>query len=475
MNNGIDVLLVTTPRPPHLSPAAVQVSENSAPPLGLLNVAAALEGAGFIVSVHDFYQLGGTPADILALIDKLRPCVVGISALTSGVHLALAMAGRIKCHDPSIVTVLGGPHATALPDEVIANPQVDFAVRGEGEYAMVDLMRAGADKNALGRTPGLCFRHGDRVVVTSDRPPMPFDDAPLPARHLVPMNRYHQKGAIVTSRGCAYHCWFCSSVTFNTHKYRYRSSALVLEEMDMIHQRYRVTDFEFIEDTFTCDTSRVLELMGLLRRRSYEWACQATIPDLVRTPEQLPAMVEGGCRGLFFGIESGNDDVLKKIKNMSRGKVLATIDRARHEGVRHFVASFIVGHPWDTRSTISDTLSLMQELRARGAHTPLSILVPFPGSPIAKWPERFGITIHSRDYRDYYYDRAVISTRNLSREELQDIYFDALELLTSKPGGRERAGSLSRSRILRGHPGVGGGHFSDTHDVTVDSLPLLRT
>jgi len=367
MSSGIDVLLVTTPRPPHLSPAAVQVSENSAPPLGLLNVAAALEDAGYSVAVHDFYQLGGSPASILVLLDSLRPQVVGISALTSGFHLALALAKRVKEFDADITTVIGGPHATALPEEVAANPQIDFVIRGEGEITMVELLRACGRKAALGLTPGLTFRSGSQVISTMDRSPMPFDEAPMPARHLVPMDRYLQKGAIVTSRGCAYHCWFCSSVTFNTHKYRYRSSGLVIDEMDMLHDKYGITDFEFIEDTFSCDAARVFELMHQLRGKRYEWACQATIPDLDRTAALLPAMIESGCRGLFFGIESGNDAVLKKIKNMTRAKVLSTVDRAHREGVRHFVTSFIIGHPWDTRETIKDTLDFILELRARGA------------------------------------------------------------------------------------------------------------
>jgi radical SAM superfamily enzyme YgiQ (UPF0313 family) len=159
-------------------------------------------------------------------------------------------------------------------------------------------------------------------------------------------------------------------------------------------------------------------------------------------------MVDAGCRGIFLGIESGNDAVLRKIKHMSRERVLSTIDRALDMGVDNMVTSFIIGHPWDTRETISDTLSLILEMRSRGAHTPLSILVPFPGSPIGLWPDRFGVTVHSRDYSEYYYNRALISTPNLSREELWDLYLDALDvILSSNDSPDEAAGTLSRSRM----------------------------
>ena len=450
MSEKVEVLLLTTPRPPHLSPTAVQVSENSAPPLGLLCVAAALEEAGFSVAVYDFYQLGGKPRDVADLVARYQPRLIGISALTSSVHLSVAMCRHVRAVAPDVVTVIGGPHATAVPEDLLSHPEVDFVVRGEGEQTAVELMRAlrpGRDRSALSLLPGLAFRDGRGVVLTPERPPMDFDQLPLPARHLVPMERYLQQGALVSSRGCTYRCWFCSSVTFNTHRYRYRSNALVVAEMDLLCDRFGVRSFEFIEDTFTCVPERVLGLCRLLSDREYEWSCQATIPDLEEHPELIAAMVRAGCRGLFFGIESGNDQVLKKIKRMSRRKVIDTIDRARREGIRHLVTSFIIGHPWDTRETIADTLSLILELRSRGAHTPVSILVPFPGSPIAKWPERFGITIHSRNWAEYHYNRALISTPHLRREELEEIYFELLEAVTATYGPRDGRGSLSRSRV----------------------------
>lgn len=448
---SVDVLLLTTPRPPQLSPKAVEVSENSAPPLGLLCVAAALERAGLSVAVYDFYRLGGTPTDVKSLLERVHPKIVGVSTLTSGVHLAFCVCEHIKRANPNTITVVGGPHVTALPDEVAARREIDYVVRGEGEQTMVELAKALLDGESAAMQAsiaGIAYKHEGRVVVTPERMPMRFDDAPLPARHLVPMEQYLQKGAIITSRGCTYRCWFCSSVTFSTHLYRYRSAASVLSEMDLLHQQYGIDEFEFIEDTFTCVPGRVLELMSLLKRRNYVWACQATIPDLQETPELLPAMIGSGCRGLFFGIESGDDSVLRKIKHMSRKKVLETIDGALDLGIQNLVTSFIIGHPWDTRETIADTISLILELRSRGAHTPLSILVPFPGSPIGKWPERFGVTVHSHDYAEYYYNRALISTPNLSREELWDLYLDALDaILSSSDSPREPAGELSRSRM----------------------------
>jgi anaerobic magnesium-protoporphyrin IX monomethyl ester cyclase len=435
MNNIADILLLTTPRSPHLSPEAVGVSENSAPPLGLLCVAAALEHAGFQVAVYDFYRMGGKPRDVVELLKKTNPRIVGISTLTSGVHMAYRVCRHIKQTSPELVTVLGGPHATALPEEVAMHPEVDFAVRGEGEQTMVELAETllRNTNRKFEAINGLAFQRDDEVCVTNERAPLLFDESPKPARHLVPMDRYLQQGAVVTSRGCTYRCWFCSSVTFNTHKYRYKSSDLVVAEIDELHERYGTKSFEFIEDTFSCVPDRVRELMGLLKGKNYEWSCQVTIPDLDKNPNLIPLMVESGCRGMFFGIESGNDAVLRKIKGMTRTKILSTIDHALDQGIHHIVTSFIIGHPWDTRDTIADTKSLILELRQRGIHTPISILVPFPGSPIGKWPERFGVTVHSSDYSEYFNNRALISTQHLKRDELQNIYLEILDDVLTSP------------------------------------------
>lgn len=432
MNERLDVLLLTTPRPPHLSPQAMNIAENSAPPLGVLCVAAALEKAGFRTIVHDFYIEGGKPRDVVYLLDAFQPRIVGISATTSGADIAYRICRHIKRHSPQTVTIIGGAHATALPCVVTGREEVDFAVRGEGEVTMVELatvLLRDNNKSHIDQIAGICYNVNGQMMLTPDREPIRWQDWPQPARDLIPMDHYLQRGAIITSRGCKYRCLFCSSVTFNTHIYRYRSSQDVITEMDFLRDEFGITSFELLDDTFTCVPERVLELTHLLKSRRHKWSVQATVPDLISQPGLLPAMSGAGCSGVFLGIESGHDPILKKIKRMSRKRILTVVDQAQDAGIQHLVTSFIIGHPWDTTTTIEDTVDLMLQLQDRGAHTPISIMVPFPGSPIATHPERFGITIHSYDYSEYLYSRALISTRHLTCHQLADIYFDILERL----------------------------------------------
>lgn len=430
----VDVLLLTSPRPPYLAPSAVEVSENSAPPLGLLYMARVLEAAGIHVVVRDLYRENKKPQDIVSILQEVRPKIVGISALTSLYHMALRVVRHVKMFDPSIVTVVGGPHATALPKDVAHEDFVNFVVRGEGEQTFLQLcssLLAGksAAKDVIS-IPGLAFIKDGEAVLTAERELLDFETVPLPARHLVPLDHYLQSGAMVTSRGCKYNCLFCSSVTFSTHKYRYRSAENVISEMDDLHRHYGIDMFEFLEDTFTAAPERIFRLCELLQKRDYRWGCQATIKDVSSYPDLLPVMVTAGCKSVFFGIESGNDGILAKVKGLRTTQVCDIINKAIDLGIKNIVTSFIIGHPWDTCETIKDTLSLMLRLREQGCHTPVSVLVPFPGSQIGNWPDRFGIAIETKDYSRYSYNQALISTRKLSRTELEDIYFDILLRLT---------------------------------------------
>lgn len=430
-----DVLLFSSARPPWLAPAAFEVSENSCPPLGLLYVAAALEKKGLRVGVHDFYRFGQRPRDVQPLVAAARPRLVGVSALTSGFNAAARMCRYVKETDPDIVTVLGGPHATAAPMEVLEDPHIDVVVSGEGEAVFPALvqeaLRGELSAARLGSLEGLAYRQDGQVVIRPQRVALDPDSLPVPARHLVPLDQYLQAGAVVASRGCPHGCFFCSSVSFNSHTYRFRRPTAVVEEMDLISSQWGIHDFEFLDDALTADPERLTELCGLLQDRGYRWGCQGTIRDLVDRSSGLQEMADAGCGGIFFGIESGHPDVLRRVKGLQLEAVTAVVEAASGVGMR-VITSFMVGHPWDTHETIAATMALMERFQDLGCHTPVSILVPFPGSQVAEHPERFEITVESKDYTRYFHNQAVISTKHLSRDELEDIYFEILCRLTDR-------------------------------------------
>jgi radical SAM superfamily enzyme YgiQ (UPF0313 family) len=414
-------------------------------------VAAALERLGLVVQVEDLYRFGGGPRDVSRLVEESRPRILGVSTLTSGYPLVQRLCRAVKTHAPDIATVVGGVHATALPLEVLADPNVDFVVRGEGELTFGELVTAILENEAtserLGQIAGIGFNDHGSPRLTAERPPLDINAVPEPARHLVPLEQYLQAGALLASRGCPHRCFFCSSVSFSSHRYRFRLPEAILAEMDTLHRDRGLTEFEFLDDVLTADPGRLRALCDSLTGRGYRWGCQATIKEVSADLGLIDTMAAAGCGGVFFGVESGNEAVLRKVKALQIVDVISVVNRARELGL-NVITSFMIGHPWDTIETIEDTYRLMVRLRDLGCHTPFSILVPFPGSPLALEPDKFGVTVHPADYSTYYHSRALVTTRALTRAQLEDKYFEILCRLAPSSGtGNPASTSDSEERL----------------------------
>ena len=188
-----------------------------------------------------------------------------------------------------------------------------------------------------------------------------------------------------------------------------------------MHSRYSLTDFEFLDDNFAGDAGRLRELMRALRTRGYRWGCQLTVKALARDLSLIDDMHVAGCASMFLGIETGDPDLLQRVKGTTVDDTNKVIRRLLDVGIRAH-AGFIMGHPWDTEGTISRTTAMVRELRAQGVMCSVSLLTPFPGSPVAEDPGRFGVTIHCQDPEYYTFSRPVISTRHLTRERLANLY-----------------------------------------------------
>jgi len=211
-----------------------------------------------------------------------------------------------------------------------------------------------------------------------------------------------------------------------------------------LRERYGTRSFEFIEDTFTCMPDRILSLTGLLRSRDYECPARRRFRTLTEHPALLPSMVEAGCRGLFFGIESGNDEVLKRSSTCPKEDF--GYDRSsQNQGVKHFVTASS-SPPLGHAGAIADTLDLILELRARGAHTPVSILYLSPAVQ-SRNGRRSLVSPSTRSTGRLLLQPCVISTSNLCREELDEIYFSVIESVVATAGTADAVGEMSRSRL----------------------------
>ena len=377
----MDVLLVVPPAPSGYAKEAVRTPEYSSPPLGICYLAAVLRQHGFRVAIADLHQGQNQPEDIVARCREGNPKIVGITASTPSYPNALRVARFIKAWNPDVVTVLGGPHATGAADSCAQESSLDYVCVGEGEQSFLQLVQAllnGKDdpKGVL----GFAYRSGGQVVKTE----MPcrladLDTLPLPARELLDLDTYYQKGAIISSRGCPIGCNFCSCAAIVGNTYRVHSVGQVLDEMQMLKERYGLRFFDFHDDTFNLHRDRVFDFCRQMRERSLdvEWGCFCRAAQM--TPEMAKMMADVGCRVIQFGVEAGSDESLRKIHKQTLVQQIEDGVRwAKEAGIQQVVCGFIIGHAHDTETDVRTTIALGLRLAKLGA----TRLTPQPANPI---------------------------------------------------------------------------------------------
>ncbi len=360
-------------------------------PLGLGYIAAYLRQQGHDVRL----LLSVTPEILQHQLQTFKPELIGVGCMTPTYPQAINICRMVKSLS-SAATVLGGPHVTALREEILQEqPEVDYVIYGEGEQTITELCQAlGQSDRQVSQIQGLVYRADNGTV--KKNPPRALiqdvDSLPFPARDLVDMSRlgthrYIDVGRLsatmISSRGCPFKCAFCSSHITMGKTYRYRSAHNVLAEIDELVGRYRVNHVAFEDDTFTLNRERVETICRGLIQRNYDltWYCLSRVESMDLELARL--MRRAGCRLVSFGIESGNPDILKKIhKKISLPAARQAIEACYRAGLRS-QCTFILGFPFDTQQTMADTLHFAQELSPTIAI--FFALVPYPGTEMYQY------------------------------------------------------------------------------------------
>jgi len=352
------------------------------PPLGLAYVAAALERAQHEVQIIDCMGSEMTWQEICETLEKSNPDIVGITALTATLQSAFEIARKSKEFFSKVPVIIGGHGAYKIEEAILKrNKDVDIIVRGEGEETIVDLAESIKSKRSLKEISGICFRRGrDDVTINPARPFITdLDSLPFPSRHLLPMESYiseqlpsvlgketFKATPLVSSRGCPFLCVFCASTNFYGHKWRPRSPENVVAEIGHLYQNYKklgLSGYTFADDNFLADPDRVVKICDLLidcGLSHLKWICEARVSSA--DEKVFSKMHEAGCRVVAFGIESGNDEVLKSIrKGITKDMVRRAVKMAKSTGLKIW-GYFLIGLPKDTEETIKETIAFSKEL-----------------------------------------------------------------------------------------------------------------
>jgi radical SAM superfamily enzyme YgiQ (UPF0313 family) len=413
--------------------------------LGLAYIAAYLKKNGYSPIIRDFNVEPG--------FDNLKNAlkgydVIGISFLTSMLPEALMIAKA--GHDIGAKIVMGGPHATALPHDLLKNGYVDIVVRKEGELTTLDLLKAFEGKKELDDVKGISFRKNSRIMDTPDREYIEnIDSMPFPARELLKNLEYKilypgfdpEKPitAMMTSRGCPSKCIFCASNIVFGRKPRYRSPKNIVDEIEEIVNRFGINQINISDDTFTLRPKFVIETCDEIIRRKIDvkWACSTRVPNV--SLEMLSKMKEAGCTRVGFGIESGSPKILKNIKKGIKVEQAERALKITEEAGLTPIAYFITGNPGEDYETIWETVEFLYRNRRYLPHSSLGQFVaPYPGTEvldIAKSKNH----LRTEDWSLYLHSRKpLIRTEALDYDELT-----ALFLIARVHLGLKKARSLS--------------------------------
>ncbi len=313
--------------------------------------------------------------------------IIGISADTARYTVAMKIAKRAKA--AGAIVVMGGPHVSFFDEDALRSGNVDYVIRNEGEYAFLSLIRYLAGEIPLKDVQGLS-RIADGGIIRT--PPAPFitdlDSLPLPARELLQLRRYTEKidgrpmTTIITSRGCPFNCNFCSSSQFSGVRWRPRSVDGVMEEIDIVYHKYGYRAINFIDDNFTLNPRRAIEISERIIAGGYDiyWESMSHVETVVKHPDMVRIMARSGLRWMFLGFESGSQDILNEYgKKSSLEDARRAVDILHENGVK-IIGAFILGALGDSDRTMRETIELAKSLNPSRAQ--FSLLTPYPGTKL---------------------------------------------------------------------------------------------
>ncbi len=393
---AVDVLLIQPPTGSYRrddrcqSRVEDQTIQVHFPPMDLAYHAAVLERSGFTCVIRDYSTTGTSPAQALDEILKMKPRVVFFSSTQPTQANDLAFAERFKESNPGVKVVLRGESVT-YQDENILNdyPQIDFILRGESEETFADLAKVlmGGDLRPLEELPGLTYRAEGKIIHTPDRPFIKdLDKLPWPARHLLDQDLYrspetgNKLTTLYTARGCPHPCIFCPAPLASGRRARLRAVEDLIAEIKDCLGSYGIREFLFHGDTFTYSKKWTLDLCESIVREGLDirWGCNSRVDTIDR--EMMEAMKRAGCWVIGFGVESGHEETLKRIrKGVTRQQIVEAFRLCRRVGIRSH-AFFVFGFPWEGPEHLQADLKLAKEIDPD--FFDFNIAYPLPGTEL---------------------------------------------------------------------------------------------
>jgi radical SAM superfamily enzyme YgiQ (UPF0313 family) len=372
-------------------------------PSGMGYIARSLLDEGHNVKILEANAHQYRKEQVKDLINKSEFDAVGISALVTRYSFIKWVAPIIKKKNRSAKIIVGDSAASTIPELLLNNTEVDILCIGEGDITIKEIMKSIEGLKDLKSVDGICYKDDGEVIKTEDREPIKnVDDIPFPAYELFPMDIY-LKGtfqdfaiirnapkrhlSIITARGCPYRCTFCHRNIGG--KVRLRSPENIIEEIKLLKEKYKIQGLVFNDELTIISKRRMYDLCDKLEEEKIDikWACSGRV-NLV-DEDLLKRMKDAGCIWITYGVESGNQEMLDRMKKQITVKQAKdAIMMTRKVGI-DCAPSFIIGMPGENRETIKDTFELLKESGSTPPYT-FFYAQPYPGTELYELAKEMG-------------------------------------------------------------------------------------
>ena len=397
------------------------------PPLGLAYIAAVTEQSGHEVKVIDSEAMNYGYKEIMDIVRRFNPSVVGMQTFSTNIPRCHDMAKKLKEFNPEIKIVLGGAQVTVMPEYSMKEKEIDFIVYGEGERTFKQLLEALERNTDLLKVKGIYWKKNNHIIKNESQELIKnLDEVPMPARHLFPMQKYHSSAQlrgkrtlnIMTSRGCPFRCAYCSGhLTFGkTH--RFHSTQRVLDEIEIMIETYGCDGIQFYDETLTANKNRVNELCDeiIKRKLKFEWSCFTRV-NLV-DQELLYKMKKAGCYQIFYGTESGVQELLNRIrKDITLEQSKKAIEMTKKAGIESW-CSFMLALPGETKEQSLQTIKFALELDPEYILFPIT--TPYPGTALHDIAKEHGRFIEDDWTKYMIWDKVVYLPNGRTEKDIRN-------------------------------------------------------
>jgi len=413
-------------------------------PLNISLLASYLRSEGdYQCSLIDFEVMEvHSPEHMAEIVLKESPKYICITTLTPRYPTVVRMCRRIKQLSSDVVTIVGGPHVTGAPMTAL-HEGISYGIIGEGEEALLDLLNTLEEGRDISKVSNLIYRDADTIKINKARPFIKdVDKLPFPAWDLMKFDEYHDpayfKGshvAIFSGRGCPHDCSFCASCVTWKRRLRERSVENVMDEIRYIVNVLGINNLMFWDDSFAANKKRALAICNHIIEEKIAINFTVQIRADSISEELVKALRKSGCSFAAIGVESGNEEILKRVgKKETKDQFRTAVKMMKKEGLP-IIASYIIGLVGDTHETIKETIDFAFELDAD--QSKFMILAPFPGTRDYDLAVRKGL-VDPMNFDQMeslnYYDSVAINLSEVSDEDLiryQDEAYERFDSLRS--------------------------------------------